>query len=69
MRNLSILLLWSLLSNNYVTYANTHQHVLKHERPNQNTIQLVIKNFHQKKMVLIEYGLISLLFPQTSNYF
>lgn len=47
MRTLSTVLL-SLLSNNPLTYANTHLHVLKHELPNQNTIQLVIKNTSSK---------------------
>lgn len=48
MRALSIVLLLSLLSNNPLTYANTHQHVIKYERPYQDTIQLVIKNASSK---------------------
>lgn len=47
MRNLFIFLLWALLSNP-LTYANTHQHVMKHERLDQNNIQLVIKNAPSK---------------------
>lgn len=48
MRTLSVVLLLSLLSNNPLIYANTHQQVMQHEQPNQNTIQLVIKNASSK---------------------
>ncbi|MDP3269887.1 MAG: hypothetical protein Q8M40_12695 [Legionella sp.] len=43
MKILSILLL-SLLFNNTITYANTQKHIMKQEKPYQNTIQLVIKD-------------------------
>ncbi len=48
MRILSIFLLWGLLSNIPLSSANAHGHVTKHELPNQDTIQLVIKNAPSK---------------------
>lgn len=48
MRILSTFLLLGLLSNIPLSFANTHEHVMKHELPNENTIQLVIKNAPSK---------------------
>lgn len=48
MRILSIFLLWGLLFNNPLSYANTHEQTIKQELPNQNTIELVVKNAPKK---------------------
>ncbi|TAL58890.1 MAG: hypothetical protein EPN84_12220 [Legionella sp.] len=44
MRTLSFALLLSLLSVNTVTFANTDEHVSKHDLPNINTVQLALEN-------------------------